>query len=93
MGRITNLELVSKDKVLVCPFCGGPPELQNTHTACYWIECQNCEAQVSGEAYGTNVSSQNLSLRQHQLAKNSAIKSWNKRFSGALKTAELSNRA
>lgn len=35
-----------------CPFCGSRDlELSNTHTPCFWVECSNCEAQVSGDYF------------------------------------------
>lgn len=76
---IRNLKLTKTDKVLNCPFCGGEPELRNTHTACYWVECRDCEAQATGRAHGKDCNSDDLTLEQHKLAKTSAIYWWNKR--------------
>lgn len=63
------------ETVYPCPFCGSDDiELTNTHTACYWCECQNCGAQVTGEAYEGDHSE-----NAHKVAALSAIKAWNTR--------------
>jgi hypothetical protein len=38
-----------KPELLPCPFCGGHNlEIANTHTPSFWVQCNDCEAQVSG---------------------------------------------
>lgn len=50
---IRNLELNKNDVLKPCPFCGsGDQLLVNTHTACYWISCVMCGAEMHGEAFG-----------------------------------------
>lgn len=77
-----HFELSPEDKILPCPFCGSHDiELCNTHTPSYWMECQECDAQVHGE-YGPDLVSgpgSYGSLRQHEAAAKSAIAAWNRR--------------
>lgn len=77
-----HLTLDEHDVVLPCPFCGTSAleglELQNTHTASYWISCP-CGAEIHGKAYGTDVPSNELTMRHHRMAKKSTIKKWNTR--------------
>ncbi len=81
---IRNLKIEAGDLVLPCPFCGnsqvgeGNLELMNTHTACYWIACP-CGVEVTGKCYGTDKSSEKLTLKEHQWAKTSALNNWNSR--------------
>jgi Lar family restriction alleviation protein len=77
-GMAINLKLEPGDLVLPCPFCGGKPELQNTHTAAYWLECE-CGAEVHGRAFGQSLSSVELTHRHHRNAKKSALAAWNRR--------------
>jgi Lar family restriction alleviation protein len=75
---IINLALTKRDHIEPCPFCGGwDLALENTHTASYWVACNDCNAQVSGEPYGTD--RRRPTMRQHRLAKASALKAWNRR--------------
>lgn len=105
-----HLYLNARDTLRPCPFCGrhwNPdadpdddddpdrgPELANTHTPSYWIECP-CGAQVQGRYYDDGVrcgDSLSLNLnhkrdrerlkrirRAHALAKRDAVKRWNTR--------------
>ncbi len=64
--------------LLPCPFCGGSVlKLCNTHTAKYWVECEDCEAQVGGEVFGENKREQTPA--QHRRAMVSAVRAWNRR--------------
>jgi len=84
---IHNLRLEPGDCVLPCPFCGSADvELRNTHTASYWMACNECGAEHhGGKAFGRNIESSYLTLRHHQLAKVSALKAWNRRPNAAKK--------
>lgn len=76
---IIHLTLTRRDRLMPCPFCGGwDMELQNTHTACYWISC-SCGVEVHGKAFGSSIPSPSLTRRHHVLAKKSAIDVWNRR--------------
>ena len=60
--------------LLGCPFCGGAGRLEHTHTACYWIECVDCDAQVTGQWSG------DASKPSHHVrAVRSAVDAWNHR--------------
>lgn len=73
-----NLSLEEGDIVFPCPFCDSVDlELQNTHTATYWIECRECSAEVTGTSYGDGKG--RLAKSQHAKAKASAIIAWNRR--------------
>jgi len=75
-----NLTLGPADKVLPCPFCGcEKPELENTWTACYWLECPECLVPVEGESFSAGGGDHKLSC--HRQAKASAIEAWNRRAS------------
>lgn len=60
--------------LLPCPFCGGRAELTHTWTAHYWIECQDCEAEVPGQFSGKEHRE-----ADHRRAAESAIDAWNQR--------------
>jgi Lar family restriction alleviation protein len=70
-----NLKLRKTDKLKPCPFCGcHDPELSNTHTPSYWIQCPNCGAEVHGDA------PRGLPNRvTHRKGVESAIEKWNAR--------------
>jgi len=73
-GVTLHVEL-DYEKLLPCPFCGSAnPEVKNTHTACYWVECTQCGAQVSGDSYPDPEKP-----ISHSRAAMSAIDKWNKR--------------
>jgi Lar family restriction alleviation protein len=73
-----NLELTERDHLRACPFCGGSDlALENTHTASYWIACNDCGAQVPGKAFGRDLASDKLKMSHHARAKASAINVWN----------------
>jgi len=84
---ITNLTLTDKDIATLrgCPFCGSfDLELNNTHTAAYWISCNSCESEgmdvrVSGKCFSGGYRSERIPRKRHELAKKSAIELWNRR--------------
>ncbi|NTG00048.1 hypothetical protein G6L30_07930 [Agrobacterium rhizogenes] len=40
-------------EILPCPFCGSENvDLANTHTPAFWVECEDCGAQVDGGCIG-----------------------------------------
>ena len=57
-----------------CPFCGGEGKLEHTWTASYWIECVDCDAEVSGTWSGDASKPQD-----HKKAARSAVTAWNRR--------------
>lgn len=46
-----ELKTVTFDaSLLPCPFCGGNDlEIANTHTASFWVACNDCDAEVHGD--------------------------------------------
>lgn len=57
------------EDLLPCPFCGcTTPQIINTHTKSYWIECSDCQGTAHGEV-----------RRSHAAAIRSAAKAWNRR--------------
>jgi hypothetical protein len=80
---ITHLKIEPTDHVLACPFCGGRPDLQNTHTACYTVAC-SCGAEVTGASFNGNYKSENIPLKRHVQAKESALAAWNRRSPPAM---------
>jgi hypothetical protein len=84
---IINLSLTDEDLAVIegCPFCGSSDlELLNTHTACYWIKCKECERQgfkveVGGSSFSGGYRSERIPRRRHEMAKQSAIEAWNRR--------------
>lgn len=59
-----------------CPFCGGIAHLQHTWTASYWVECDDCGAEISDPS--TNFGD-DKDKRQHIYSARRAIKAWNRR--------------
>ena len=42
--------MTTPQELLPCPFCGSEDvELQNTHTASFWVKCNQCEAEAHGQ--------------------------------------------
>lgn len=77
---LISLTIDGNDNVRPCPFCGsGDIELQNTHRACYVVVCLGCDAEVHGESFGVYLKSENLTMRHHKSAKQSALEKWNRR--------------
>jgi ribosomal protein L37AE/L43A len=67
-------------ELLPCPFCGSTNvELCNTHTASYWVECQDCEASVHGGSFDDRFRTRKACLDAHDAAISSAKAKWNKR--------------
>ncbi len=77
--KIINLQREPEDKLLPCPFCGrNDMVLENTHSPCYWIECQ-CGAQMHGPGVKWKGPSGQHSMANHKKAKAWAIELWNRR--------------
>ncbi|GAI75176.1 unnamed protein product, partial [marine sediment metagenome] len=73
-GVLKHVEL-EKEEIKPCPFCGSADiAIENTHTALYWMECQNCGAQVDGKNYGDLNDDES-----HLEAARSALATWNHR--------------
>ena len=73
----TLLKLVKQTErdLLPCPFCGTPhPEIQNTHTASYWVECVGCECTLADPQ-----SPPSQSKYQHKQSIKRAAIAWNTR--------------
>ncbi|WP_273794610.1 hypothetical protein [Brucella intermedia] len=83
----------------VCPFCGGNDvDLANTWTPSFWVECEDCSAQVHGEAFEGPDRKDRFSYAkepstefeatfdqlypEYQQAALSAINAWNRRIYG-----------
>lgn len=79
-----------------CPFCGGSNvDLANTWTPSFWIECDDCSAQVHGDSFEGPERKDRFSYSkvptstfeatfeqlhpEHQAAAQSAIERWNTR--------------
>ena len=76
IDQIINLELTADDVVLPCPFCGSDDiELQNTWTAAYWLQCQECGVKMSDPGMDRDPNS----LKDHQASKAGALAAWNRR--------------
>ncbi len=70
-----NLKLRKTDRLKPCPFCGcRDPELANTHTASYWMQCPECGAEVHGETFPGPTPG-----ARHRASADSAIAKWNAR--------------
>lgn len=75
-----NLQSVCEAKqqlLKACPFCGGHAEIKNTWTIAYWVECTQCDAQVSdpkGEG-------REGSYGEHTQSIERAVKAWQHRAS------------
>lgn len=73
-SQIKNVEL-EEEEVKPCPFCGSADiALCNTHTAAYWMECQDCGAQVDGHSYASLDDDES-----HLASARSALEAWNHR--------------
>jgi ribosomal protein L37AE/L43A len=65
-------------KLEACPFCGSNNiELLNTHTPAYWIECDDCTANIHGKSYGNKKDMDDIN--KHRASALSAIRKWNGR--------------
>lgn len=71
-------------KLLPCPFCGSnEQEVQNTHSAAYWIECE-CGVQKYGENFvdeAEEAETEAELLSAHEQAFMAAVNGWNERAS------------
>ena len=73
--EVTKHVELEDETVSSCPFCGsGDIAMCNTHKAFYWMECQNCGAQVDGRNYGDLNDDES-----HLEAARSALATWNHR--------------
>lgn len=71
-----------------CPFCGSTDlEVNNTHTPSYWVECNNCEGEISGEypADDTFINEE-AHTAMHETAIRSAVRWWNTRDVSSIDT-------
>jgi len=73
--QVTKHVGLEDEEVKPCPFCGSRDiAICNTHSALYWMECQNCGAQVDGKNYGDRNDDES-----HLEAARSALSTWNHR--------------
>lgn len=72
-----HVELID-EPVEPCPFCGSTDiALCNTHNSAYWMECQNCGAQVAGKSFAGHADGNEDC--NHFKAARSALDTWNHR--------------
>jgi transcription elongation factor Elf1 len=62
-------------KLKRCPFCNGHAHLENTWTASYWVECEDCLGQVSEQGVDRNPDDTD----HHKASMDAAAAAWNKR--------------
>lgn len=74
--ELTRVVNQKNQELLPCPFCGDSAELNNTHTAHYWVECVGCEARVSNNMPLADSDSEKL----HLVGITSAVENWNRRY-------------
>lgn len=73
-GGTKHVQLTDEE-IKPCPFCGSDDiELCNTHTAAYWMECQECSAQVDGKSYE---GASGKEEENHLMSAESAVQKWN----------------
>jgi Lar family restriction alleviation protein len=74
-----NLVRDPEDKLMPCPFCGNNQvTIENTHSPCYWVECEcGAEMHSGGVKWKTEAGKNNMS--NHRKAKQMAIDAWNQR--------------
>ncbi|KGB98081.1 GP46 domain protein [Burkholderia multivorans] len=54
MNTICKSRIDSAAELLPCPFCGGTdPEIWNTHTPSFTVQCTVCDAEATGEHFPT----------------------------------------
>jgi len=76
--KVTKHVELTDELVEPCPFCGSKDiALCNTHNSSYWMECQNCDAQVHGRSF-VDYADGNKDYR-HIWAARSALDTWNHR--------------
>ena len=77
-GVTKHVELTD-ERVEPCPFCGSNDvALCNTHNSAYWMECQNCGAQVDGQSFAGFADGNED--EKHLESARSAISTWNHRI-------------
>jgi hypothetical protein len=70
-----HLQPFAQQQMKPCPFCGHKPELANTHTPHYWMECTGCGCQISDPR-----SARGTGERSHRASALRAIEVWNRRM-------------
>jgi len=73
--KVTKHVELEEEEVNSCPFCGSVDiALCNTHTAAYWMECQDCGAEIDGKSYANSNTAES-----HLASAKSALANWNHR--------------
>ncbi len=68
-----------------CPFCKGTDVcVTNTHTICYWVECNDCSAQgpcaeSADPVVEVSIETLEQATEQHRVVMHAAIEFWNDR--------------
>lgn len=64
-----------------CPFCGGRDmDIVNTHTPCYWVECNDCETQKHDvDGSGNPLPDEASARAAHEASVERVIAAWNTR--------------
>ena len=63
-----------------CPFCASREvSIQNTHTACYTVTCNDCGGEITGKSFEKTWKSAKTKIADHLSAIRNATQKWNKR--------------
>jgi len=75
-----HVALTASDAVEACPFCGGRPELRNTWTASYWVECA-CGAEIHSDNLPMSCTEKEAggTRAEHLRSARNAVAKWNTR--------------
>ena len=77
--KVTKHVELTDEQVEACPFCGSwGIALCNTHNSAYWMECQNCGAQVDGQSFADYADGNED--YNHLKSARSALDTWNHRI-------------